>query len=259
VQELAAPEAPAQLPAELRRQWTEFLTRPTVAGHFDPRTVEALPEPARRWLRFAIAPGTELRRCVELELHGRIRLGRWRSFRARQVLVGGCGYIWAERTRLFGLPLSGYDRLTAGHGEMRHAIAGRIPVVSATGADITHSAAGRLVAEMLLVPAAALDPGIRWSAVDEDTVTVTVPFLRHHYELTLCVAPDGEPRAAALRRWAQVGGAGFGEHRFVVQVDQPRTFDGFTIPTRVRAGYADNADGHLEPFIEQFVDDATFH
>jgi len=259
VQQAATLEAPVQLPAELRRQWTELLTHPTVAGRFDPRVTDALPEPARRWLRFAIAPGTELRRCVELQLHGRIKLGRWRSFRARQVLVGGSGYIWAERTRLFGLPLSGYDRLTAGRGEMRHSIAGRVPVVSATGADTTHSAAARLVAEMLLVPAAALDPGIRWTAVDEDTVTATVPFLRHHHELTLCVAPDGEPRAAVLQRWAQVGGGSFAEHRFVVEPGEPRTFDGFTIPTFVRAGYADAADGHLEAFIEQVVDDATFH
>jgi hypothetical protein len=259
VQQVATLEAPVQLPAELRRQWTEFLTRPTVVERFDPGAVDALPEPAQRWLRFAIAPGTELRRCVELQLHGRIKLGRWRSFQARQVLVGGSGYIWAERTRLFGLPLSGYDRLTAGRGEMRHSIAGRVPVVSAAGADITHSAAARLVAEILLVPAAALDPAIAWTAVDEDTVTATVPFLRHHYDLTLCVAPDGQPRAAALRRWAQVGGGAFGEHRFVVEPGEPRTFDGFTIPTFVRAGYADAADGHLDAFIEQIVDDATFH
>lgn len=259
MEQLATLEAPGQLPVELRRQWTEFLTRPADAQRFDPRAVDALPEPARRWLRFAIAPGTELRRCVELRLHGRIRFGRWRPFRARQVLVGGSGYIWAERTRLFGIPLSGYDRLTAGHGELRHSIAGRVPVVAADGADITHSAAARLVAEMLLVPAAALDPGIRWTAVDENTVTASVPFLRHHHDLTLCVAPDGRPRAATLRRWAQLGGGAFAEHRFVVETDEPRTFDGFTIPTFVRAGYADAANGRLDAFIEQFVDDARFH
>jgi hypothetical protein len=48
VQQLATREAPDQLPAELRRQWNELLTRPTVVERFDPHAVDALPEAARR-------------------------------------------------------------------------------------------------------------------------------------------------------------------------------------------------------------------
>ena len=54
-----------------------------------------LPEPARRWLSHAIAPGTPLWGSVELTMHGQIKLGRWRPFTARQVLTPPDGYIWA--------------------------------------------------------------------------------------------------------------------------------------------------------------------
>ena len=43
---------------------------------FDPAAIVSLPEPARRWLGHAIAPGTPLWSSVELTMHGQIKLGR---------------------------------------------------------------------------------------------------------------------------------------------------------------------------------------
>ena len=91
----------------------------TTAETFDPAAIMELPEPARRWLGHAIAPGTPLWSSVELTMHGQIKLGRWRPFTARQVLTPPDGYLWAARTRLAGLPVTGYDRLASGGGEMR--------------------------------------------------------------------------------------------------------------------------------------------
>jgi len=56
-----------------------------VAGTFDPAATAGLPEPARRWLSHAIAPGTPLWSRAELTMRGHIKLGRWRPFTARQV------------------------------------------------------------------------------------------------------------------------------------------------------------------------------
>ena len=47
---------------------------------FDPAMISGFPEPAHRWLRHAIAPGTPLWGSVELTMHGQIKLGRWRPF-----------------------------------------------------------------------------------------------------------------------------------------------------------------------------------
>ncbi|HEX5297127.1 MAG TPA: DUF6544 family protein [Streptosporangiaceae bacterium] len=70
----------------------------TVTGEtFDPAMISGFPEPAHRWLRHAIAPGTPLWASVELTMHGRIKLGRWRPFTARQVLSPPGGYPFGVR------------------------------------------------------------------------------------------------------------------------------------------------------------------
>src|SRR5207247_11022155 len=46
------------------------------AETFDPAATMGLPEPARRWLGHAIAPGTPLWSSVELTMNGQIKLGR---------------------------------------------------------------------------------------------------------------------------------------------------------------------------------------
>ena len=127
----------------------------TVTGEtFDPAMISGFPEPAHRWLRHAIAPGTPLWDSVELTMHGRIKLGRWRPFTARQVLSPPGGYTWAATARLAGLPVTGYDRLISGAGEMRWRLLRLFPVLTAAGPDITRSAYGRMAGEIVLSPTA---------------------------------------------------------------------------------------------------------
>jgi hypothetical protein len=73
------------------------------AETFDPAATMGLSEPAQRWLSHAIAPGTPLWGSVELTMRGQIKLGRWRSFTARQVLTPPGGYIWAATAALAAL------------------------------------------------------------------------------------------------------------------------------------------------------------
>src|ERR1044071_5925104 len=99
------------------------------AETFDPAAIMGLPEPARRWLGHAIAPGTPLRGRGELPMGGHITLGRWRPFTARQVRPPPDGYLWAARTRLAGLPVTGYDRLGPGGGGVRRRLLRLVPVL----------------------------------------------------------------------------------------------------------------------------------
>jgi hypothetical protein len=62
---------------------------------FDPSTLDALPEPARRFLRAAIPAGAPLATGVVLEMAGEIRLmKRWFPFTARQILRAHVGFVW---------------------------------------------------------------------------------------------------------------------------------------------------------------------
>ncbi|WP_238420798.1 DUF6544 family protein [Gordonia sp. 'Campus'] len=93
---------------------------------FDPELCAELPAPARRWLCASLATGTPLARRVRITMTGSINLRAWRPFRAEQLIVPGHGFIWAARTRVGGLPVSGFDRFTGTEGEMRWKMAGLI-------------------------------------------------------------------------------------------------------------------------------------
>ena len=160
-----SPLAAPRLAGAARRDWTDLGAIPDFEMPFDPEMTGHLPEPARRWLNHAIRPGTPLSPAAFLRMHGRIRLGSWRAFRATQILRPPHGFIWAARARVAGLPVSGFDRYSGGDGQMRWRVLGSLPVMSASGPDITRSAAGRLASEFVFVPAVALSPAVTWEPV----------------------------------------------------------------------------------------------
>lgn len=220
----------------------------------------ALPEPVRRWLGHAIAPGTPLRTAAELQMHGEIRLGAWRRFTAVQRLTPGGGFVWAATAWLLGLPVTGFDRFTRGSGQMRWRLVGAVRVMAAEGADITRSAAGRHAGELLLAaPAAALDPDIRWTTVDPDRATARVRVATGEHEVTLSVAADGALTELRMTRWGSPGNEPFAAHAFGATMHDEATFDGFTIPRAITAGWHYGTDRWPEgQFIRYSIDDAHY-
>ena len=119
----------------VRAEWLRLAATTASPQALEPAMLDLLPEPARRWLGHAIAPGTPLWQTAQLSMHGQIRMGAWRPFTARQVLTPPAGYIWAATARIAGLPVTGYDRLSSGTGQMRWRLLGLIPVITAAGPD----------------------------------------------------------------------------------------------------------------------------
>src|SRR5437764_9169948 len=208
------------------------------AETFDPAASAGLPEPARRWLGHAIAPGTPLWSSVELTMHGQIKLGRWRPFTARQVLTPPDGYIWAARTRLAGLPVTGYDRLGSGGGEMRWRLARLIPVLNGSGSDVTRSACGRLAGEIVLIPTAFRRA--TWSRGEHaNTAVATWQFGDDTEAAELRIARSGRLAEVRVNRWGNPGGAPFGRYPFAVRAEAESRFGGITIPTVFRAAWGE--------------------
>jgi hypothetical protein len=225
---------------------------------FDPARLGALPEPARRWLTHAIAPGTVPPAAVELRLHGEIRLGRWRPFMATQVLVPDAGFVWSARTRLFGLPVTGFDSYSGGRGLMRWRAAGVLPVQSGSGVDITLSAVDRLAAETVLVPSMLLDA--TWSAGwAPDSASYTRVFGDHHLHsrATVQVAADGRLLGVSMHRWGKPDDTPFGLHQFDVEFDGEYESGGLRIGDGIRAAWLD-ARGRRREFYRAGIDAAHF-
>jgi hypothetical protein len=248
---------PAGLTADAARDWVA-LGRPTPDPQlFSAAVTAGLPEPVGRWLGHAVADGTPLARAVELRMHGEIFLGRWSPFTAVQRLSVTGGFVWAATARLLGLPIRGFDRWTSGSGEMRWRLFGALPMISAAGADVTRSAAGRHAGELLVaLPTSALAPEVGWRALDDDRAVATVEAGGGASEVTLTVAADGALTDLAMRRWGPLGRGAFGERPFGATFEGELAVAGLRVPRRVTAGYGFGTERWAEEqFIRWTVDD----
>lgn len=227
------------------------MTAATTAETFDPAAIMGLPEPARRWLGHAIAPGTPLWSSVELTMHGQIKLGRWQPFTARQVLTPPDGYVWTARARLAGLPVTGYDRLGPAGGEMRWRLMRLIPVLNESGPDVTRSAYGRLAGEIVLIPTAFRHAS--WSYGERaDTTVATWQFGDDTEAAELLLEPNGRLAEVRVSRWGNPEGAPFRRYPFGVRIDAESRFGGITIPSVFRAAW------HESEFFRAEITGAVF-
>jgi len=210
---------------------------------FDPAMADGLPDPARRWLCHAIAPGTRLSRVAEIGIEGAIGLGTrdapgYRPFRARQILAPPHGFVW--RPTLPGaLPMGGSDGCTPDAAWTRFWLFGLVPVVRAADTpDLLRSARARAVAEAALWTPASLLPdfGARWEAVDDHRARVTLPGA-DDIPVTIEVDEAGRLLGNRLARWSDANPARvFRLQPFGGTVREEGRFGGFTLAARVEAG-----------------------
>jgi hypothetical protein len=168
--------------------------------------------------------------------------------------------VWAATARAGGLPISGFDRLTHGQGMMQWKLLGLVSVMSASGPDITRSAAGRMMAEAVWLPSVMCRSGVAWTAPDSLHARARIAVAGETAELTLTVDADGALRQGRLPRWSNPDNTKFRFVDFGALVEAHRTFGGFTIPTRLRAGYYPGTprfDSEGE-FFRATVDDAAY-
>ncbi|MBD2892478.1 hypothetical protein amrb99_13880 [Actinomadura sp. RB99] len=250
---------PAWLTKAAGRDWTDLAAVPESGTPFDPEITRYLPEPARRWLGHAIRPGTPLSPAALLHMRGRIRLGSWRAFRATQILRPPHGFVWAARARVAGLPVRGFDRYSGGDGEMRWRLLGAVPVMSASGPDITRSAAGRLASEFVFAPAVALSPTVTWAPVSGDRARADLIIGGTAHAVTVTVSPEGALTELTLDRWGAPEGGAFGRHVFGARFSGEASYGGYTVPAHVRAGWwYGTGRWDREEFIRFALDRAEF-
>jgi hypothetical protein len=217
------------------------LLQPPAPGEFSAAELEGLPEPARRYLAQAIAPGTPLAASARLRMRGHIKVGRWLPFRAHQVLNPHHGFVWTARAA--GI-IAGSDRYVDGDGAMDWKLAGLVTVAHAQGPDTSRSAAGRAGAEAIWLPTTLLPRfGVHWSAADSDQVTAHYQVGETPLAVTYQLDMDGRVRWLVFDRWGDPDNTGaFGWHRFGGELTGYRSFQGLAIPTEGRLGWFYGSD-----------------
>jgi hypothetical protein len=238
---------------------TFFNATPSADRRFDPAAIEHLPAAAQRYLAHAIAPDTPLASAVRLRMHGAIKLKRWHSFSAEQVIVRDRGMIWRARVRMRGTTIRGFDRFLDGAGAMQWKLFGVFPLVCASGPDVTRSSAGRFAAESVWLPSLLCSDRASWDAGGNGVAHVH--FRVDHYDEDLALTlSGGAVQSVALPRWGNPEGGDFREVDFGAAVDQEGTFGGYTIPVRLRVGWYFGTPRFESEgkFFQATIDDAVF-
>ena len=144
---------------------------------------------------------------------------------------------WRASVRMSGLAIRGFDRLVDGEGEMRWKLLGLFPVMTASGPDISRSAASRFVTEAVWLPSILCGDDVRWTAEGPLCAVAHCQAFGESADLTLTMAESGRALSIKLARWGNPEGGPFRYAAFGAVAEEERTFAGFTIPSRIRAGW----------------------
>jgi hypothetical protein len=226
-------------------------------GRFTEAELEGLPEPVQRYFRAAIAPGTPLALTTRIRMHGRIKIGRWLPFRAREVLSPHQGFIWAGRAA--GI-ISGSDHYANGRGEMSWRLAGLIRVMHADGPDVSRSAAERAAAEAVWLPTTLLPRfGVEWDATDDTHIHARYQIEDKPIHVHCQLTSDGNVESVVFDRWGDPDNTGtWSLYPFGGEFTGYATFGGVTIPDTGRLGWHYGTDRWSEgEFFRYHMTDQT--
>ena len=131
-------------------------------------------------------------------MHGRIRSGpdaRWMPFSAEQHNFFGRepARLFYMTASMFGIPFQGFHRYVGRSASMLVKVAGIIPVVNASGGDMTKAETVTLLNDMcIMAPATLIDSRIEWEVIDERTVRATLTNAGHSIRAELDFNAAGE-------------------------------------------------------------------
>lgn len=230
--------------------------QPLAPAAFDLSMIAGLPDPAQRFFRFAIKPGTPIYTVAEVSMQGEFSLGNkmepnYMPMRAEQILAVPNGFVWNVRAgdRIW---FAGSDGADDGISWSRFWLFGIVPVARAgNNEDHARSAFGRYVAEAVFWSPAALLPGenVRWEAIDESTVRVIVRHMGLEQAVELSVDADGTLSEVVFQRWSNANPAKeFQFQPFGGYLSDYKDFGGFRLPTRVEAGNFFGTDDYFAFF-----------
>ena len=205
---------------------------------FTASLLAGLAEPVRRYLSHAIRDGAELGTAVSLTMTGRIKVGLWLPFRARQE-CDGRSFAWRARVGFGPLTaLTVVDRFAAGAGSMDGRLFGRIRLFQAHDENTTRSAAGRAALEAVYTPASLLPQrGVTWRAESESEIVATWDVPPERPELHLEIDRRGAPRRYWAPRRGDMGQKEFGYIPCGCEVEAERRFGDLVVPSSITGAW----------------------
>jgi hypothetical protein len=155
---------------------------PTLVGIYDPRKLDGLPEPVRRYFGAVLQEGQPVVASARFEHSGTFNMGeteeQWKRFTSMQhVVTRRPGFVWDARiTMAPGMAADVRDAYVAGRGLLVGKLFGLVTVVEQQNTpEMAQGELLRVFAESAWYPTALLpDQGIVWEAIDDARATATL-------------------------------------------------------------------------------------
>jgi hypothetical protein len=214
------------------------MTAASEPRRFTASLLAGLAEPVRRYLSHAIRDGAALGAGVSLTMTGRIKVGVWLPFSARQE-CDGRSFAWRARLGLGPLTaLAVVDRFAEGVGSMDGRLFGRIRLFQAEDENTTRSAAGRAALEAVYTPASLLPQrGVTWRAESESEIVASWDVPPERPELHLKIDERGALRSYCAPRWGDMGQKAFGYIPCGCEVAAERRFADLLVPSSITGAW----------------------
>jgi hypothetical protein len=246
--------------------WSRIASRSSCdQGTYSPAMVAELPEVARRYFNHAIEPGTRLKSKVALDMTGTFLLGEKDDYQtytmeARQILHPPSEFVWIPRMRSGAMRISGSDALVSGKAWTRFWLMGIVPVANASSSpDLVRSATFRSTMEGVWAPASLLPQnGVVWEQTGPNDARVRFRRVTPEIVLDMTLAPSGAIREITGQRWSNANpDKTFRLQPFGGTIEAEGTFDGYTIPVRLRVGNHYGTEDYV-PFFQAEISHARY-
>jgi hypothetical protein len=199
---------------------------------------DGLPDPVRRYLRYAIDTGTPSLRTARMTHQGHFRpkpnLKWFRIDGVQYFTVASPGFVWNASIRPVPfVRIDACDSLLAGRGNMLVKLASLIPIVNAQGAEIDQGARLRWLAECAWFPYGWLAESVRWEPIDGHLARVSLR--GNGLPATAAIEVDDDGKLVRLRanRYRDTGGGQAVLTPWTGVYTEYQAFNGFRVPTFV--------------------------
>lgn len=215
----------------------------------DPRRVDELPAPVRRYAGKAVRGRKRPVRSVRLRHGGTFRPkldGGWLSIRGEEYFAADPpGFVWWGRARVApGIWVEARDRCVSGVGSMLVLAESTFTLGDSAGPEIDQGALLRVLGEMPWFPTAFLDDRyVTWTSVDERHAEATLRVNGRGVVGVFAFGEDGLLETFSAIRYRDLGGGKSVLTPWSGRYGDYREVDGLLVPHEVVVSWRVDGDG----------------
>ncbi|MBU1099523.1 MAG: hypothetical protein KKA84_03885 [Bacteroidetes bacterium] len=211
------------------------LTNPEIVTE---ESIQHLPSPVQKYLKYAGVVGKERIRCTRLKQRANIKMSPESSgfnHTAVQYFTSEKpAFVWLADMSLFpGFSMMVRDKCIEGKGEMLGKLFSLFPVVFAEGPKINQGALARYVGEMVWQPSAFLEEYCKWEEIDSSSARVKVSVSGVEVNGVFTFGDEGKIETFVCPRWKGTDGEEMST--YVNYFLEYKNFSGYKVPSRGQA------------------------